>query len=135
MDKYVNNLKEKYKVICIHQRLRSPATNMLNLGVSMALQNVVELLHFRQRMEVQSLARTVRKSWGELDPVKLTNVYNRWKLVLDLIIEDKGGDRKVESKRGKLFRAPSDEAEVLDTPVNKAQAEEEAISAMECEAP
>ena len=81
------------------------------------------------------LARTVRKSWGELDPVKLTNVYNRWKLVLDLIIKDEGGDRKVESKRGKLFRAPSDEAEVLGVPVNEAQAEEEAISAVECEAP
>ena len=76
VDKYVNNLKEKYKIICIHQRPCSPATNMLDLGVWMAFQNVVELLHFRQRMEVQSLARTVRKSWGELNPVKLTNVYN-----------------------------------------------------------
>ena len=48
---------------------------------------------------------------------------------------DKGGDIKDESRRGKLFCAPSDEAEVLDAPVNETQAEEEAISAVECEAP
>ena len=46
--------------------------------------------------------------------IKLENVYERWKLVLDLIIEDKGGDRLIESKRGKLFREPSPEAEDLD---------------------
>ena len=55
--------------------------------------------------------------------------------MLDLIIEDKGGNRKVESRRGKLFFVPSDKAKVLDAPVNEAQAEEEAIAAVECEAP
>ena len=35
-------------------------------------------------------------------------------MVLDLIIEDEGGNTKVESKRGKLYREPSHEAEVLD---------------------
>ena len=101
----------------------------------MAFQNVVERLHFRHQMETQALARTVQKSWDELEPVKLANVYNCWKLVLDLIIEDEGGDRLVESRRGKLYGAPSDEAEVLDAPVGEEQAEEEAIEAVECEAP
>ena len=31
-----------------------------------------------------------------------------------MIIEDEGGNTKVESKRGKLYREPSHEAEVLD---------------------
>ena len=64
--------------------------------------------------EPNALALTVNKAWEELEPVKLTNVFNRWKLVLDLIIDDEGGNRKVESKRGKLFRAPPEEAEVIE---------------------
>ena len=55
--------------------------------------------------------------------------------MLDLIIENKGGDRKVELKRGKLFCAPSNKAKVLDALVRKTQEEEEAISAIECKAP
>ena len=34
-------------------------------------------------------------------------------MVLDLIIEDNGGDRLIEAKRGKLYRAPSPEMEDL----------------------
>ena len=41
-------------------------------------------------------------------------MFRRWKFVLNLIIEDDGDNLKVESKRGKLFRAPSDEAENID---------------------
>ena len=111
---YVKILKDDYNVICIHQRPRSPATNMLDLGIWMAFQNVVEKLHFGCMKEPHALARTVNKAWEELEPVKLTNVFNRWKRVLDLIIDDDGGNRKVESQRGKLFRAPPEEAEVIE---------------------
>ena len=86
----------------------------INLGVWMSFQNVVEKLHFRQCTEVKALANMVNKAWDELEPIKLENVYNQCKMVLNLIIKDKGGDGKIESKRGKLFRAPSEEAECLD---------------------
>lgn len=110
--KYVNDLYEEHNIICKHQRPRSPATNMLDLGVWMALQNIVEKMHFRQRKEVNALARTVEEAWeNALEPIKLTNVYNRWKMVLGLILEDNGGDKYVEAKRGKLFRAPPNEEE------------------------
>ena len=36
-------------------------------------------------------------------------------MVRDLIIEDEGGDWPVESRRGKLFRAPTDEGEDIVT--------------------
>lgn len=39
VDKYVANFKSKYNIICIHQRPQLPATNMLNLGVWMALKS------------------------------------------------------------------------------------------------
>ena len=114
VDKYVASLKEDHNVVCMFQRPRSPATNMLDLGVWMAFQSLVEKLHLSKRQEVTALCNTVNKAWDELDATKLRNVYERWKLVLDLIIKDKGGDRFIESNRGKLFRAPSPEAEELD---------------------
>ena len=114
VEKYVATLKDDYNVIIRHQRPRSPATNMLDLGVWMALQNVVEKLHFRKRTEVEALCRTVEAAWKILEPIKLENVYARWLKVLDLIIEDDGGDRLVESKRGKLYREPPNEFESLD---------------------
>ena len=82
---------------------------MLDLGVWMAFQNVVEKLHFGKRMNIEVLCKTVEDAWEMLESVKLQNVYTRWKMVLDLIIEDDGGDRFVEAKRGKLFREPSAE--------------------------
>ena len=75
---------------------------MIDLGVWMAFQNMVEKLHFREHTEVKALVNTVNKAWGELEPIKLENVYNWWKMVLDLIIKDEDGDGKIESKRGKL---------------------------------
>ena len=109
VDQYVADLRKIWNVICVHQRPRSPATNMLDLGIWMAFQNVVEKMHVGKRMELSALCSTVEDAWGELDPVKLQNVYTRWKMVLDLIIEDDGGDRLVEARRGKLYREPSAE--------------------------
>lgn len=111
VDEYVGMLAEKHNVICVHQRPRSPATNMLDLGVWMAVQHVVESLHFHRRKEIKALAETVEEAWHSFEPIKLENVYKRWKKVLSLIIEDEGGDRLVESKRGKLFSAPTVDAE------------------------
>ena len=34
-------------------------------------------------------------------------------MVLDLILEDKGGDQLIKAKRGKMFRAPSSEVKDL----------------------
>ena len=38
-------------------------------------------------------------------------MYERWKLVLDLITEDNGSDRLIKAKHGKLYREPSPEVE------------------------
>ena len=80
----------------------------------MAFQSVVEKLHLFMRQEVRALCNTVDRAWDELDATKLRNVHERWKLVLNLIIKDEGGDRYIEANRGKLFKAPSPEAEELD---------------------
>ena len=75
VEKYVATLKDDYNVIICHQCPCSPATNMLDLGVWMALQNVVEKLHFRKRTEVEALCRTVEAAWKVLEPIKLEIVY------------------------------------------------------------
>ena len=62
-----------------------------------------------------------------MDAIKLRNVYERWKLVLDSIIKDDGGDRYIEANRGKLFKVPSPEAEEL----NEEEDEEEEMTAEE----
>ena len=96
---------------------------MLDLGIWMAFQNVVEKMHVGKRMELSALCSTVEDAWGELDPVKLQNVYTRWKMVLDLIIEDDGGNRLVEARRGKLYREPlTEELEDRDTTNDNASA-------------
>ena len=114
VEAYVNNLAEVFNVICVHQRPRSPATNMLDLGVWMAFQSVVEKKHYRHRKDPDALGRTVDEAWDALEDVKLQNVYGRWLKVLDLIIEGDGGNDLIEARRGKLFSVPSEEAEVLD---------------------
>ena len=42
VEKYVKMLKERHKIIYMHQCQHFPATDMLDLRVWMALQNVVE---------------------------------------------------------------------------------------------
>lgn len=77
VNQYVRMLENDYNVICIHQRLCSPTTNMLDLGVLMALQSVVEKLHHDQRQALNALCSTVKKAWEDSDMVKLTNAYER----------------------------------------------------------
>ena len=114
VDRYVRMLVNDYTLICIHQRPRSPTTNMLDIEVWMALQSVVEKLHHDQRQELNALCSTIEKAREELDMVKLTNVYERWKMVLDLILKDNGSSKFIQANRVRLFQRPSQEAEELD---------------------
>ena len=50
-----------------------------------------------------------------------------------MIINDEGGNRKVETKRGKLFHAPCDEVECLDEVDGEEPTEPEMIAAVDCD--
>jgi len=78
---------------------------MLKLGVWIVLQNVVKMMHSKKRKEADALHGMVKDAWEKLDPVK------HEKMVLDLIIEEEGGNSKVESKQDRLYREPSPETE------------------------
>ena len=103
--KYEEVLKEKYNVILNWQVPNSPETNMLDLGAWMTIQSVVEELHRQRLMNEDALADTVMQAFEEFDGnTKLAAINARWELVLDLIIEDKGGNDLVETKRGTLTK-------------------------------
>ena len=63
---------------------------MLDLGVWMAFQSLVEKLHLQKRQESKALCNTVDQAWEDMDAIKLRNVYERWKLVPFVQSSDKG---------------------------------------------
>ena len=104
IDEYVRLLNEKWNVETIFQVPRSPYTNALDLGVWCSLQSRVESQHYGKRCEVQALCNTVMDTWnhGHLDTM-IAKVCKRIEKVLVLIIEGKGKNDLVETKRGKKF--------------------------------
>ena len=75
------------------------------------------------------MARTTEDACDKLGSIKLTNVWNRWWLVLDPIIEDEGANRKMEAKRGKIFCAPPEEAKVTEDVIEEEEMEANWIDA------
>ena len=112
IEEYVAKLKNDWNVKTIFQIPRSPYTNVLDLGVWCSLQSRVEKEHFGKRCEVNALASSVTNAWtnGTLDKM-ITSVFKRLRRVLVLIIEAKGKNDLVETKRGKKFAA-------LDLPID-----------------
>ena len=96
-----------YKIVLIHQVPNSPETNLLDLGVWRAVQSNVEKLSWRNRQDLNVLAHTVEDAWDKFSVETIGKVYKRWTRVLDLIQLDNGGNRFVESLRGKLTKDPN----------------------------
>ena len=67
----------------------------------MSVQSHVEDIHKNQVMQNNILAESVTYAFGELEESVLTNVYDRWERVLDLIIKGSGDNNLVEKDRGK----------------------------------
>jgi hypothetical protein len=111
---YCKHLRDEYNIIIRHQQPRTPESNMLDLGIWMHLQSIVEEKHFGQRIHIGSLWNTMQAAWACISQQALTNVYERWLKVLDLIEEGEGSSHLVEKKRGRFFSAPSDEAEMVE---------------------
>jgi len=53
-----------------------------------------------------ALTKSVIDAWNNLPSEKISKVISRIPVVLDLIIEDNGGNDLVESRRGHLTTAP-----------------------------
>lgn len=99
-EEYVRILKKKYNILVEWQVPNSPETNLLDLGFWATHQAIVERLHRLNRMEVEALSRSVRNAFLLVDSDTIQNIFERWNLVLDLIIQGKGTNDLVETRRG-----------------------------------
>ena len=96
---------QQFNIKVVWQVPRSPETNMLDLGVWMSIQSAVQRVHHMRRCHHDALAASVHDAWESyLSPKAFYNVHNRLRVVLRCILDDRGGNRLVETKRGKLFR-------------------------------
>ena len=105
IDEYTNMLKGVYNIEIIHQIPRSPFTNVLDLGVWMSIQSIVERRHYLKRATTKALVNTVKQTWdgSNLDSV-LLKVFDRLKVVLCNLLRDKGWNSMVEENRGMKHR-------------------------------
>ena len=62
---YKKMLEDDHNIEIIFQIPRSPYTNVLDLGVWMALQAQVERQHYLQRCNANALVNTVTRTWNE----------------------------------------------------------------------
>ena len=106
IEEYTNHLKNMYNVELLHQVPSSPETNLLDLGVWMAIQSLVEKLSWHDRYDESVLSQQVMNAWNDLQQSTLDKVYKRWELVLNLIQYDNGGNKFIERYRGKLTNDP-----------------------------
>jgi hypothetical protein len=103
---YKTLLLEQYNVILLYQGLHSPEMNALNLGLWRSLQSEVEKLHRDKRTDANAIANSVQQAWNHLPSEKIARVFSRIPIVLELIVEDQGGNDLIEGHRGQLNHAP-----------------------------
>ena len=58
--------------------------------------------------------KKIEETWALYDSSIFYRVYERWGKVLQLVIDDKGDNRMVESNRGKLFSAADENVVEVD---------------------
>ena len=122
-EQYRKILLDKFNVHLEWQVANSPETNMLDLGVWMAIQSRVEYIHKRKVMQHDDLAISIDTAFDEFPSNTLTKVHDRWKLVLKLILAGKGKNDLVEKCRGL-------KVDLDDLPSVPDSDDEEAVKAM-----
>ena len=99
---YERILKESYNILIEWQVPNSPETNMLDLGVWVAIHHQVDTLHRLVVLHKDQLDKNIHKAFSIISPNILQAVHERWKLVLRLIVAGKGTNELVEEHRGDL---------------------------------
>jgi len=107
IETYRARLLEEFNIILLHQPARSPETNALDLGFWMALQNRTEKKSFDMRISKNNVFTAVQEAWDEMPALTITKICDRIPKVLDLIVQDNGGNRLVQNNRG-LMREPAE---------------------------
>jgi hypothetical protein len=111
VQEYTEALLRDYKIQIIHQVLRSPETNLLDLGIWRSIQLAIEQEHrFKVYDQCQdALACSFERAWNQrLYADIFTQVYESLLKVLQLIVLDNGNNNMMEERRGKIFGDPVD---------------------------
>jgi len=108
IDEYTADLLEQFNVQIVHQAPRSPEVNALDLGLWMSLQSRVEKQHYDKTSDADTLAKTVNEAWNDLPITTITSVFNRIPIVQNLIVEHRGDNDLVETRRGMIHAPPED---------------------------
>ena len=66
----------------------------------LTVQSKVEKYHSRKVKKHDSFSQSVNNAWRDVEEHKLTKLCERFLKVLDLIIQDQGGNNLLESNRG-----------------------------------
>jgi hypothetical protein len=101
-EEYVRILYDKYKILVEWQIPNSPDTsNILDLGFWVTHQAIVEWMHRLKQMDVDTLTQMVVEAFRLVDCDKISQIYDRWEYVLELIVvQGDGTNDLVESNRG-----------------------------------
>ena len=91
-EEYSKILKEEYNVLVEWQTSNSPELNLLDLGIWMAIQSIVEKFHRNKVVTKDALSRSVYNAFNEIDNKILAKVHERWVKVLDLIVKGDGSN-------------------------------------------
>ena len=76
---------------------------MLDVGAWCSFLSAVEKMHRGHRTDSKSLARTIVATWAAFDSSCFERVYKRWQKVLQLVIDDCGGNALVDTRSKELF--------------------------------
>jgi hypothetical protein len=91
VDEHTRILNEEYNISILHQALRSPEMNALDLGLWMSLQSHVEKLHWNRTRDPDGLAVSIKQAWDHLPVETIQKVFDRIPIILELIVKgDKG---------------------------------------------
>jgi len=101
INEYTRDLLENYHIEIIHQAARLPETNALDLGVWMSVQSHVERAHRNRARDPDTLALTVQESWRDLPSDPIQKIFDRIPVNLELIVENRGSNDFVETRRGR----------------------------------
>jgi hypothetical protein len=101
-EEYEQILLRNWNVKIFWQPPNSPEVNQLDLGTWMSIQSNVEELHKTRHMKVNVLAKSVEEAFRHYDSYeRIMKIDKKWKLNMQLILLDKGGNDLIEHKRGK----------------------------------
>jgi hypothetical protein len=77
IEAYKSSLQTEHNVIVINQPPRSPDSNVLDLGLWMAIQSNVDYIHQTMTISTDSVAKATQKAWSQLSKEIIGNVFGK----------------------------------------------------------